>query len=211
MVSPRNSFSVKGARQGDPLSPLLFVVVADLLQCFINKAADMGILSAPLENISPSDFSVIQYADDTLIIMKVSQRELFCLKGIMHSFSLSTGLKINFHKSCLLPINFDATKTTQLAAMFGCQIGTFPFTYLGLPMGLTRPKIKDYLPLITKVERRHNATSTWLSMVGWLTLVNSTFSTMPIFAMCTLKLLVMVINAIDHVRRDCLWLSSIRQ
>jgi hypothetical protein len=37
----------------------------------------------------------------------------------MHSFSMSTGLKINFHKFCLLPINLDATKTNQLATVFG--------------------------------------------------------------------------------------------
>jgi hypothetical protein len=155
--------------------------------CIINKATNMGILSAPTKSTTPSDFPVIQYVDDTLIIMKASQRELFCLKGILHSFSILTGLKINFHKSCLLPINLDVTKTIQLAAVFGCQVGTFPFTYLGLPMGLTRPKVKDYLPLITKVERRLNAIGSWLSIAERLTLVNSTFSVMPIFACAPLR------------------------
>jgi hypothetical protein len=73
--------------------------VADLIQHIINKAADVSILLAPIESITPFDFPVIQYADDTLIIMKVSQRELFYLKGIMHSFSMLTELNINFHKS----------------------------------------------------------------------------------------------------------------
>jgi hypothetical protein len=127
------------------------------------------------------------------------------LKGILHSFSTSTGLKINFNKSCLLPINLDASKTAQFTAVFGCQIGSFPFTYLDLPMGILKPRIKDYLPLINKIERRLNSTSFWLSMVGRLTLVNSTFSVMPIFVLCTLKLPATVIGAIDRVRRDCLW------
>lgn len=164
----------------------------------------MSVFSAPLERDNMSDIPVIQYADDTLIIMNASQRDLFCIKGILHSFSPATGLKINFHKSCLLPINLDTVKASQLAAIFGCQVGTFPFTYLGLPMSLTKPKVKDYIPLITKIERRSNATSTWVSMAGRFTLVNSTFSAMPIFAMCTLKLLYSVINTIDHIRRDCL-------
>jgi hypothetical protein len=137
--------------------------------------------------------------------MKASQRDLFCLKGIFHSFSLATGLKINFHKSCLLPINLDTVKTGQLAIVFGCQLGTFPFTYLGLPMGLTKPKVKEYLPLITKIERRLNANNTWFSMARRPTLVKSTFSAMHIFAMCTLKLSSSMINVIDHIRRDCLW------
>jgi hypothetical protein len=194
----------RGVRQGDPLSPLLFVIVADL-QCIINKAADMDILSAPIESITPSNFLVIQYANDTLIIMKASMRELFCLKGILHSFCTSTELKINFPKSCFLLINLDVTKTTQLAVVFGCQIGTFPFTYLGLPIGLTRLKVKDYLSLITKVERRLNSISSWLSMAGRLILVNSTYSAMPIFAMCTLKVSVTVINDIffSNTQESC--------
>jgi hypothetical protein len=124
------------------------------------------------------------YADDTLIIMKASQRELFCLKGILHSFSGLTGPKVNYSKSCLLPINLDAIKDTQLAAVFSCQIGSFPFTYLGLPIGTSGPKVQDYLPVNNKIERRLNMTSMWLSMAGRLTLVNSTFWAMPIYAMC---------------------------
>jgi hypothetical protein len=103
-----------------------------------------------------------------------------------------------------LSINLDVTKINQLAAMFGCQVGTFPFTYLGLPMGLTRSKVKEYLPLITNVERRINAISSWLSIARRVTLVNSTYSMMPIFAICTLKILVTVINTIDRIRRDSL-------
>jgi len=63
---------MRGVTQGDPLSLLLFVIAVDLLQCIINKAANMGILSAPLDGVTHSDFPVIQYADDTLIIMKAS-------------------------------------------------------------------------------------------------------------------------------------------
>jgi hypothetical protein len=125
---------MRGVRQGDPMSPLLFGITADLLQCIINKAADMGILSTPIESITPSHFPIIQYDDDTLILMKASQRELFCLKGIMRSFSVSIGLKINF------PINLNVTTTTQLAAVFGCRIGTFPFHLPGFANGPNETK-----------------------------------------------------------------------
>jgi hypothetical protein len=195
----------RGVRQWDPLSPLLFIITADLLQCFINKAANMGVFSAPLERDNIPDFSIIQYTNDTLIIMKASQRDLFCLKGILHSFSLATRLKIYFHKSCLLSINLDTIKTGQLAEVFGCQVGALPFIYLGLPMDFTKTKIKDYLSLISKIERRLNATSTWLAKAGRLTLINSTFLATPIFSMCTLKQLIFMINTIDCIRIDSLW------
>lgn len=81
----------RGVRQRDPFSPLLFVLVADLLQCIINNAHDQGLLSSPIPSAASEDFPVVQYVDDTVIFMKVSQQELFCLKGILESFSQSTG------------------------------------------------------------------------------------------------------------------------
>ncbi len=71
---PRKSFKcLRGVRQGDPLSPLLFVLAADLLQSIINKASSNGLLSTPIPT-SGNSFPVIQYADDTLIILKADQR-----------------------------------------------------------------------------------------------------------------------------------------
>lgn len=88
----------RGIRQGDPLSPLLFVLAANLLQAIVNKASELGLLRKPIPQ--PSDeFPIIQYADDTLLILEADARQLFFLKGILHSFSLSTGLKVNYSKS----------------------------------------------------------------------------------------------------------------
>jgi hypothetical protein len=59
-----------GVRQGDPLSPLLFILAADLLQSTVNKAKYMGLLRFPLNVGYTSIFPIIQYADDTLLIME---------------------------------------------------------------------------------------------------------------------------------------------
>jgi hypothetical protein len=60
----------RGVRQGDPLSPLLFVLAVDLLQSILNKAMMQGLIEAPLNCPSCPDFPVIQYADDTLIVFE---------------------------------------------------------------------------------------------------------------------------------------------
>lgn len=63
----------RGVRQGDPLSPLIFVLAADLLQSILNKAKDQGLFKLPITNRVGQEFPIAQYADDTLIIWRLAQ------------------------------------------------------------------------------------------------------------------------------------------
>lgn len=72
-----------------------------------------------------------------------------------------------------MPINVAAQKTTDLANLLGCQVGEMPFTYLGLPLGTTRPTVKDLMPLVDRIERRLTGTAIWLSYGERVQLINS--------------------------------------
>lgn len=61
----------KGVRQGDPLSSLLFVLGADLLQSVINIAANRNILQHHLGPNFQGEYPIIQYADYTLIVSQL--------------------------------------------------------------------------------------------------------------------------------------------
>jgi hypothetical protein len=198
----------RGVRQGDPLSPLLFVLAADFLQDLLNSAKDQSLLSLPLVLPHNYDFPVLQYADDTLIFMKADARKLFFLKSFLNSFAEFTGLKVNFHKSMMVPVNVDEGKLDILARTLGCAKGTLPFTYLGLPLSLTRPTVADYWPLVSRCERRLVTVSSFLSQAGRLQLTNAVFSALPTFAMSTYLLPKTVIKQIDKFRKYCLWRGS---
>ena len=92
-----------------------------------------------------------------------------------------------------------------LTSAFGCQIASMPFTYLGLPMGTTKPRMKDLTSLMDKVERRLSIFSTYLSYSGRLQMINSVLTPTVTYAMCSLKLLVGVIQNIDRAQKQCLW------
>ena len=57
---PTKMFTCKrGVRQGDPLSPLLFVLAVDLLQTIINKAWQIGVIKHPLCDSFEGDFPIL--------------------------------------------------------------------------------------------------------------------------------------------------------
>ena len=64
----------RGVKQGDPLSPLLFVLTADLLQSIVNSAWSKGILKHPITDSFGGDYPIVQYADDTLLILPTDGR-----------------------------------------------------------------------------------------------------------------------------------------
>lgn len=176
-----------------------------MLQSIVNKAKDLGLLKLPIPLQYSNDFPILQYVDDTLIVLEGCGRQLFALKALLNSFALSTGLKVNFAKSFLIPINLSVERTKHLAATFGYFVGSFPFTYLGLPLGLTKPRIEDILPLVTRCERRLVSTSLFLSQAGKLQMVNSVFTSLPMFFMSTFHLYVTVREQVDKYRKHCLW------
>jgi hypothetical protein len=125
-----------GLRKGDPLSPYLFSIVADMLQRLIRTAWKSGSLAHPLSPDTPCP--VLQYADDTLILCQASIEAAICLKQVLDDFALATGLAINFHKSCFIPMYTEECVSSAMTSILGCPISSFPQPYLGLPLSPTK-------------------------------------------------------------------------
>jgi hypothetical protein len=177
---PGKQFECKrGVRQGDPISPLYYLFGSDLLQSAVNDLVNQGIHHRPIGS-NDMDFPIIQYADDTLLILPAQSDEILVVKETLVKFSKSTRLKINFSKSQMLPIHVDEEVLNHLADEFGCQVGTMSFTYLGLPLGTTRPTIADLSLLVCRLERKLSASSSFLSQGARLQLIRLSLASMPL-------------------------------
>ncbi|CAL0305463.1 unnamed protein product [Lupinus luteus] len=107
--SPTSEFSMaRGLRQGDSIAPFLFLIVAERLAGIMRSAVSKNIFKGCLVGKDKVHISHLQYADDTLLIGENSVANIIVLKSIMNCFELSSGLRINFHKSSFIGINSDA-------------------------------------------------------------------------------------------------------
>jgi hypothetical protein len=127
------------------------------------------------------------------------------MKKILEKFTISTGLKINFHKSSMVPINTKQQKVQELADEFGCKVESLPFTYLGLPMGTTRPRVNDLTPMIWKVDKRLSGLSNIMSYSARLVIIKVVIAAMPNNAMCAMKVHFTHIDHVEKESRTFLW------
>ena len=127
-------------------------MVVDALAAILDKAKAAGhILGIIPHLVEGGDVSLLQYADDTILVLPACPQQALVLKNILTYYATSVGLKINFHKSTIIPINCAADRCEQLVRIFGCVIGKMPFTYLGLPMTIRKQTTSQFQRLVDRV------------------------------------------------------------
>ncbi|GKV25422.1 hypothetical protein SLEP1_g34864 [Rubroshorea leprosula] len=105
--SPTQEFKMqKRLRQGDPLSPYLFLIVAEGLHALVHEAEKKNLLTG-IVVVRDLSVSHLQFADDTILLGEASLKSIRAFKFIFRWFEIISGIKINFSKSTLYGINIE--------------------------------------------------------------------------------------------------------
>ena len=102
----------KGLRQGDPASPILFNIVADMLATLVERAKLDGQISGVIPHLVEDGLSILQYADDTILFMEHDIAKARNMKLVSCLFEQLSGLKINFTRAnCSALVGLKRNKT----------------------------------------------------------------------------------------------------
>ncbi|KAJ9671310.1 hypothetical protein PVL29_025144 [Vitis rotundifolia] len=186
----------RGLRQGDPLSPFLFTLVADVLSRFLLRAEERNMLEGFRVGRNRTRVSHLQFADDTIFFSNSREEELQTLKCLLLVFGHISGLKVNLDKSNIYGINLDQNHLYRLAEMLDCKVSNWPILYLGLPLGGNPKAISKRLDGWQK---------TYLSFGGRITLIQSCLTHMPCYFLSLFKIPASVAAKIERLQRDFLW------
>ncbi|XP_042006110.1 uncharacterized protein LOC121754885 [Salvia splendens] len=180
--SPAGFFqSTRGLRQGDPLSPSLFVLAADYLSRSLDRLVDSHPDMAYRAVRSSPTISHLSYADDIIIFTRAHREAVERLAHCLDHYSAVSGQMVNRGKShFFLHPRFESWADT-VAEVGGFQMGSFPFTYLGVPIYKGNLKADYLLDIRQKmVDRIHSWSHRHLSLGGRLALIKSTPMTIPL-------------------------------
>ncbi|GKB29371.1 reverse transcriptase [Tanacetum coccineum] len=175
----------RGIRQGDPISPFLFIIVADVLSKMINDALQRSIIIGINMAREFPVISHIFFTDDSIFFLKANIEECKRLINILEKYCDASGQSINLSKSAaFFSPNTPETTKQDLCTRFHVQIMDPKARYLGMPSIHCRNKSELFSFIL---ERVLNKMQGWkqklLSDAGREILIKSVIQAIPSYDM----------------------------
>lgn len=200
--------SSRGLRQGDPLSPYLFVLVMEVFSKLLHSRYDSGYISYHPKT-STLEISHLMFADDVMVFFDGSSSSLHGFYETLDDFAGWSGLRMNREKTQLFHAGLSSSKNAAITS-YGFPIGSLPVRYLGLPLMCRKLRINEYAPLLDKISNKFR---TWavksLSFAGRTQLIASVIYGTINFWMSTFLLPKGCIKKIESLCARFLWSGTV--
>ncbi|GKE98655.1 RNA-directed DNA polymerase, eukaryota, partial [Tanacetum coccineum] len=197
--SPTEEFQFhKGLKQGDLLSPFLFILVMESLHISFQRVVDAGMFN-DVTLSSSLHLSHMFCADDAIFVGQWNKSNINTIVHILDCFHRASGLRFNMSKSKFLGISVDADKVDQAAKKIGCVTLKTPFIYLGSKVGGFMSRIQSWNETVEGMVTRLSKWNT-LSIGGRLTLIKLVLGSMPIYHMSLFRVPMKVLQRMESIR-----------
>jgi ribonuclease HI len=197
----------RGLRQGDPLSPYLFLFVGEALSCILNKETrERRITPLKVARGAPGVSSLL-FADDSLLFFKATVEEARAVDSALELFQRCTGQLLSPSK-CSVLFSSACPSATQLEikSILGVSTSTFEEKYLGLPTPEGRMKDECFQPIMARFSKKlNNWNEKFMSHAAKDTLIKAVAQSLPAYVMGVFKMSTGFCENYEKIIRDFWW------
>lgn len=200
----------RGLRQGDPLSPYLFLLCVDGLSHSLHLAAENGVIHGCKVSPTAPVITHLLFADDSFLFFKANKEETKAIKDLLNKYELNSGQSVNYQKSgVFFSSNVRLDKQRELVEMLGVSKATDDSRYLGLPSLIGRSKKRVFGFVKDKVwQRIQGWRAKLISKAGKLVLLKNVAQSIPSYCISCFLLPKSLCTEIERMMNNYWWSSG---
>eukprot|EP00253_Pinus_taeda_P033746 PITA_33746 len=211
--TPLKTFKAsRGIRQGDLISPFLFILVVEGLGRYLKQERITDNIKGLRLWGNELPITHQQFVDDIMLFGEPTVREVRNLKKALDLFAEASGMEINKEKSCTFIFNTLETVKRHMIRMLGFKQGELPTKYLGNVLDYNSKILKNWHGFLQKLKNRvANWTFRILNIARRIVLVKSVLKEIPIYPLSIMAVPQGVCTKIREILRKFIWGGSSQQ